>query len=57
MTLNNYMQRFVYDVDFAKPEKRRVNEFIGAGNSLNNLESVYKIVISQKAIFRVSKKI
>src|SRR6187200_2787363 len=42
MTLNNYMQRFVYDVDFAKPEKRSVNEFIGSGNSLNNLEAVYK---------------
>ena len=42
MTLNNYMQRFVYDVDFVKPEKRSVNEFIGAGNSLNNLELVYK---------------
>ena len=42
MTLNNYMQRFVYDVDFAKPEKRSVNEFIGGGNSLNNLEQVYK---------------
>jgi len=42
MTLNNYMQRFVYDVDFVKPEKRSVNEFIGGGNSLNNLESVYK---------------
>lgn len=42
MTLNNYMQRFVYDVDFAKPEKRSVNEFIGSGNSLNNLELVYK---------------
>src|SRR6185295_16980940 len=42
MTLNNYMQRFVYDVDFAKPETRSVNEFIGSGNSLNNLDSVYK---------------
>jgi hypothetical protein len=42
MTLNNYMHRFVYDVDFAKPEKREVNNFIGAGNSLNNLLSVYK---------------
>ena len=42
MTLNNYMQRFVYDVDFVKPEKRSVNEFIGGGNSLNNLEAVYK---------------
>ena len=42
MTLNNYMQRFVYDVDFVKPEKFKVNEFIGHGNSLNNLLSVYK---------------
>jgi hypothetical protein len=42
MTLNNYMQRFVYDADFVKPEKRSVNEFIGSGNSLNNLELVYK---------------
>jgi len=42
MTLHNYMQRFVYDVDFAKPENRTVNEFIGSGNSLNNLDSVYK---------------
>lgn len=42
MTLNNYMQRFVYDVDFVKPEKRSVNKFISGGNSLNNLDSVYK---------------
>jgi hypothetical protein len=42
MSLNNYMQRFVYDVDFVKPEKREVNKFIGSGNSMNNLLSVYK---------------
>ncbi|HEV8273615.1 MAG TPA: hypothetical protein VGQ04_20015 [Chitinophagaceae bacterium] len=42
MTLNEYMQRFVYDVDFVKPETRRVNKFIKTGNSLNNLLSVYK---------------
>ena len=42
MTLNNYLKRFVYDVDFVKPEKLEVNEFIGSGNSLNNLLSVYK---------------
>jgi hypothetical protein len=42
MTLNNYMRRFVYDVDFVKPEKRSINEFLGSGNSLNNLELVYK---------------
>ena len=42
MTLNAYIQRFVYDVDFIKPEKRSVNKFIGGGNSLNNLLKVYK---------------
>ena len=42
MTLNVYMQRFVYDVDFIKPEKRSVNKFISGGNSLNNLLTVYK---------------
>ena len=42
MTLNNYMKRFVYDVDFVKPEERKVNDFLGNGNSLNNLKEVYK---------------
>jgi hypothetical protein len=42
MTLNEYMQKFVYDVDFFKPEKRSVNKFIGAGNSFNNLKLVYR---------------
>jgi len=42
MTLNEYVQKFVYDVDFAKPEKCRVNKFIKTGNSLNNLLSIYK---------------
>jgi len=42
MTLNNYIKRFVYDVDFAKPEKSSVNKFISGGNSLNNLSTVYK---------------
>lgn len=42
MTLNEYIAKFVYDVDFSKPETRKVNEFIGHGNSLNNLLSVYK---------------
>ena len=56
MTLNNYMQRFVYDVDFAKPEKRSVNEFIGSGNSLNNLLSVYKNCDFTESYFSGFKK-
>ena len=41
MTLNEYMQRFVYDVDFLNPEKIGINEFIGAGNSQNNIMAIY----------------
>jgi len=42
MTLNQFMQKFVYDVDFAQPEKRSLDKFLGGGNSLNNLSEVYK---------------
>ena len=41
MTLNEYMQRFVYDVDFLNPEKMSINEFLGAGNSQNNILAMY----------------
>ncbi len=40
-TLNEYVTDFVYDVDFLNPEKIKVNEFIGGGNTLNNLLEVY----------------
>jgi hypothetical protein len=56
MTLNNYLQRFVYDVDFIKPEKRTVNDFIGTGNSLNNLLSVYKNCDFTESYFSGFKK-
>jgi len=56
MTLNNYMQRFVYDVDFVKPEKRTVNDFVAAGNSLNNLSSVYKDCDFTESYFSGFKK-
>ncbi len=40
-TLDEYLKRFVYDVDFLHAEKRAVNKFIGSGNSLNNLRAIY----------------
>jgi len=42
MTLNEYMNKFVYDVDFINPEKFVINKFIGSGNSINNLLTFYK---------------
>lgn len=56
MTLNNYLRRFVYDVDFVKPEKCTVNDFIGTGNSLNNLLSVYKNCDFTESYFSGFKK-
>lgn len=41
-SMKDYIKRFVYDVKFLKPEKRSMNEFIGVGNSLNNLATIYK---------------
>lgn len=42
LTPNEYFKKFVYDANFVKPEKARVNDFIGGGNSVNNLESFYQ---------------
>lgn len=41
MSLRDYFKRFVYDADFLHAEKKRTNEFIGFGNSLNNLKEVF----------------
>jgi hypothetical protein len=41
-TIDDYAKRFVYDADFLHPEKLKVNEFIGGGNTTNNLLSFYK---------------
>jgi hypothetical protein len=41
LSLDKYFDKFVYDVDFLNAKKRSVNKMIGAGNSLNNLQSIY----------------
>lgn len=40
-TFDGYIKEFVYDVDFVKPEKRKVDAFIGSGNTQNNLLVMY----------------
>ncbi|HMU47437.1 MAG TPA: hypothetical protein PKC72_13775 [Chitinophagaceae bacterium] len=42
LSLNEFMQKFVYPADFLSPENFKVNEFIGSGNTINNLKDVYK---------------
>ncbi len=42
LTVENYFSKFVYNADFLNAEKISLNKMIGSGNSLNNLEKVYK---------------
>lgn len=42
LTIDDYFSKFVYNADFLNAEKTSINKMIGSGNSLNNLEKVYK---------------
>jgi hypothetical protein len=41
LTFDDYYERFIYSADFANPEQTGVNERIGQGNSINNIEEFY----------------
>jgi len=41
LSIDNYLEKFVYDVDFLNAKQKSVNKIIGAGNSSNNLQSIY----------------
>ncbi|HSN61677.1 MAG TPA: hypothetical protein VLR49_12130 [Ferruginibacter sp.] len=42
LSINEYFAKFVYNADFVNAEKTSLNKMIGSGNSLNNLEKIYK---------------
>jgi hypothetical protein len=42
LSINEYFTEFVYTADFLNAEKKSINEFLGGGNTTNNLEEVYK---------------
>lgn len=42
LDLAGYFTRFVYDKDFMKAPQRSLNKILGAGNSLNNLNQIYR---------------
>ena len=42
LTIAEYFKKFVYNADFLHAEKTSINKMISAGNSLNNLETIYK---------------
>lgn len=41
LTFDDYYQEFVYSSDFANPEQMGVDERIGQGNSINNIDEFY----------------
>src|SRR5690554_2004294 len=41
LTPTDYFEKFVYDVDFLDAEETSVNRFLGKGNTLNNLRTIY----------------
>lgn len=40
-TFDDYLDNFVYDEDYLNPHIIGVNTFIGTGNSINNLQTIY----------------
>ena len=45
-TARQYYDRFIYDVDFARPHVVGFNETVGAGNTINNIAEVYPQAIT-----------
>lgn len=56
LTPEMYFKKFVYDANFVHPEKYDVNNFIGAGNSLNNLKKIYEGSDFTESYYSGSKK-
>lgn len=46
-----YYAEFVYDVDFAQPEEIGFDEFIGQGNTINNIREAYPIGVPVEYYF------
>lgn len=42
LAVEEYFKRFVYDRDYRQADKKGVNQFIGSGNSVNNLMEMYQ---------------
>ena len=51
LTFRAYYAEFVYDVDFAQPEAVGFDEFIGQGNTLNNIREAYPLGVPVEYYF------
>jgi len=50
-TFQAYYAEFVYDVDFAQPEEIGFDEFIGQGNTINNIREAYPLGVPVEYYF------
>lgn len=58
LTFAEYYAKFVYDHDFAKPEKLSYNEALGKGNTINNTRETYpKAIIVEYYFSGFDKKL
>ncbi len=51
LTIDAYFKKFVYDVDFLNAPEINLNKTVSKGNSLNNIDSVYKNCIYTEFYF------
>ena len=42
LSVDAYFKKFVYNADFLNAKQTSINKMIGSGNSLNNLQTIYK---------------
>jgi len=57
LTVDEYFKKFVYDADFLNAPQINLNKTVSAGNSLNNIDSVYKNCVYVEFYFpRFDKK-
>lgn len=42
LNINGYFKKFVYNADFLNAENKSINKIMQTGNTINNIDSVYK---------------
>jgi hypothetical protein len=51
LTVDEYFKKFVYDVDFLNAPQVNLNKTVSKGNTLNNIDSVYKSCVYTEFYF------
>lgn len=56
LTLDDYVKKYVYDVDFLKADSIVANRFIGAGTMQNNIFDIYPDAVFTESYFKGKNK-